>query len=71
MRDRNNPNRQDIILGGMILAGFVVIAVIAALSTLAPWHGERTADAPKTTVGSSTHASTPAAPAAPAAPSAN
>jgi hypothetical protein len=35
MRDRNNLNRQDTILGGMILAGFVVIAVIAALFTLA------------------------------------
>ena len=69
MRDRNNPNRQDTILGGMILAGFVVIAVIAALFTLASWHGERIADVAKTTVGSSTQASAPAEPAAPAAPS--
>jgi len=71
MRDRNNLNRQDTILGGMILAGFVVIAVIAALFMLAPWRRERTADVPKTTVGSSTHATSPAAPAAPAAPSTN
>ena len=71
MRDRNNLNRQDTILGGMILAGFVVIAVIAALFTLAPWRRERTADVPKTTVGSSTHVTNPAAPAAPAAPSTN
>ena len=47
MRDRKNPNRQDTILGGMILGGFVVIAVIAALFTLASWRGERTADVPK------------------------
>ena len=65
MRKRN---RQDTILGGMILGGFVVIAVIAALFTLASWRGEWTADVPKTTVGSSTHASTAAVPAAPAAP---
>jgi hypothetical protein len=71
MRDRNNLNRQDTILGGMILAGFVVIAVIAALFMLAPWRGERTTDVPKTTVGSSTHVTNPAAPAAPAAPSTN
>ena len=71
MRDRNNLNRQDTILGGMILAGFVVIAVIAALFMLAPWRRERTADVPNTTVGSSTHATSPAAPAAPAAPSTN
>lgn len=64
---RKSLNRQDTILGGMILGGFVVIAVIAALFTLASWRGERTADAPKTTVGSSNHASTPAAPAAPSA----
>jgi hypothetical protein len=64
MRDRKNPNRQDTMLGGLILGGFVVIAIIAALFTLASWHGERTADAPKTTVGSSAHAWTPASPAA-------
>jgi hypothetical protein len=67
MRERNNLNRQDTILGGMILGGFVVIAVIAALFTLVSWRGERTADVPKTTVGSSAHAWTPAAPAAPSA----
>ena len=67
MRGRNNPNRQDTILGGMILGGFVVIAVIAALFTLASWLNERTADVPKTTVGSSAHAWTAAAPASPSA----
>jgi hypothetical protein len=67
MRDRKNPNRQDTMLGGLILGGFVVIAIIAALFTLASWHGKRTADVPKTTVGSSAHAWTPAAPAAPSA----
>jgi hypothetical protein len=71
MRKRKDMNRQDTILGGMILGGFVVIAVIAALFTIASWLGERTADVSKTTVGSSNHASNPAAPAAPAAPSAN
>ena len=60
MRDRRNPNRQDTILGGTILGGFVVIAVIAALFTLASWRDERTADVPKT-VGSSAHASRSAA----------
>ena len=44
MHNRNNP---DTILGGMILGGFVVIAVIAALFTLASWRNEQTADAPK------------------------
>jgi hypothetical protein len=67
MRDRKNSNRQDIVLGGTILAGFLLIAVIAALFTLASWHDERTAGAPKMTVGPSTHASTPAAPVAPSA----
>lgn len=64
MHDRNNLNRQDTILGGMILAGLVVIAVVSALFSLVSWHGERTADAPKATVGASTHASSPASPAA-------
>jgi len=67
MRRTNNPNRQDTLLGGMILGGFVVIAVIAALFTLASWLNERTADVPKTTVGSSAHAWTAAAPASPSA----
>ena len=62
MHNRNNP---DTILGGMILGGFVVIAVLAALFTLASWRNERTADAPKTTVGSSSHASRPAVPLVP------
>jgi hypothetical protein len=71
MGEKRNLNRQDTILGGTILGGFVVIAVIAVLFTLASWRGEQTAEMPITTVGSSTHASTPALPAAPAAPSAN
>ena len=62
-----NPNRQDTLFGGVILGGFVVVAIIAALFTLAAWQGERTADVPKTTVGSSPHASSPPAPAAPSA----
>jgi len=70
MRDRSNLNRQDTVLGGMILAGFVMIAVIAALFTLAPWRGERTTDLPKMTVGSA-HATKPFAPTAPAAPFTN
>jgi hypothetical protein len=67
MRIFKNPNRQDILFGGLILGGFVVVAVIAGLFTLESWRGERTADVPKTTVGSSPHASTPLAPAAPSA----
>jgi hypothetical protein len=70
MRDRSNLNRQDTVLGGMILAGFVMIAAIAALFTLAPWRGERTSDVPKTTVGSA-HATKPVAPTAPAEPFTN
>ena len=69
MRDRSNLNRQDTVLGGMILAGFVMIAAIAAVFTLAPWRGERTTG-PKTTVGSA-HATKPVAPTAPAAPFTN
>jgi len=64
MRDRKNPNWQDTMLGGFILGGFVVIAVIAALFTVASWHGERITDVPTTTVYSSAHAWIPAAPAA-------
>jgi hypothetical protein len=67
MRDQKNANRQDTILGGLILGGFVVIAVIAILFALAAWRDDRTADMSKTTVGSSAHAWTPAAPAAPSA----
>jgi hypothetical protein len=63
---RKNPNRQDTLFGGLILGGFVVIALIAALFTIVSWQGERTADVPKT-VGSSPHASTPLAPPAPSA----
>jgi hypothetical protein len=71
MRKRKNLNRQDTILGGMILGGFVVIAVIAALFTIASWLGERAADGSKTMVGSSNPAPNSVAPAAPGAPSAN
>jgi hypothetical protein len=67
MRIRKNPNRQDTLFGGMILGGFVVIAIIATLFMLVSWRGERTADVPNSTVGSSTHASTAATPAAPSA----
>jgi len=69
MRHRNNPNWQDKLLGGMILAGFAVIAVIAVSFSLISSPAEPTAHAPNTTVGSSTHASRPAMP--PAAPSTN
>ena len=65
MLKRDNLKRQDTLLGGMILGGFVVIAVIAALFTLASWRVERSADLPETTVGSITHTSISAAPAAP------
>jgi hypothetical protein len=61
-----NPNRQDTLFGGVILGGFVVVAIIAALFMLNSWRGEQTAEVPKT-VGSSPHASSPPAPAAPSA----
>ena len=60
MREKN-PNRQDTILGGMILAGLALTAVVAVVFTLVSWSSERTADVSKTTVGSSTHASRAAA----------
>jgi len=63
---RKNTNRQDTLLGGLILGGFLVVAIIAALFMLVSWRGEKTAGMPNT-VGSSPHASTPLAP----APSAN
>ena len=59
-------NRQDTLFGGLILGGFVVVAIIAALFMLVSWRGEKTADVPKI-VRSSPHASTPLAPAAPSA----
>ena len=53
MPNNNNPNRQDTTLGGMILAGFVVIAVLAALFALIPpRRGDRSADVPKAALGS-------------------
>ena len=60
---KKNPNRQDTLFGGLILGGFVAVAIIAALFTLVSWRGEQTADVTKT-VGSSPHASTALAPAA-------
>jgi hypothetical protein len=61
---RKNPNRQDTLFGGLILGGFVVVAIIAALFMLVSWRGGQTADVPKTTVGSSSNTPTPAAPSA-------
>lgn len=59
---KNNPNRQDTLLGGLIVGGFVVVAVIAALYMLYSWRVEQTAAVPKT-ADSSPHSLT--------APSAN
>jgi hypothetical protein len=42
------PNWQDKFLGGMILAGFVLVAIIAGLFQLVTWSGD----------GSRGHAST-------------
>ena len=64
---KKNTNSQDTLFGGLILGGFVVVVIIAALFMLVSWRGGQTADVPKTTVGSSPHASTPLAPAAPSA----
>ena len=56
---RNNPNWQDKLLGGAILTGFVIIAVVSALFTLANWNVETVDSGPaKTTVSSSTHTAT-------------
>ena len=44
---KKNPNRQDTLFGGLILGGFVVVAIIAALFMLVSWRGEKTADVPK------------------------
>jgi hypothetical protein len=59
-RNKNNPNWQDKLLGGAILTGFVVTAVVAVLLTLMTWSDDqRKAASPETTVDSSTHASRP------------
>jgi hypothetical protein len=53
----DNSNWQDKLLGGTILTGFVIIAVVSALFTLANWNIETAADSgsSQTTVSSSTH----------------
>jgi hypothetical protein len=61
---KKNPHHQDTLFGGLILGGFVVVAIIAALFMLVSWRGGQTADVPKTTVGSSSNTPTPAAPSA-------
>jgi hypothetical protein len=59
-RNKNNPNWQDKLLGGTILTGFVVIAVVAVLFTLVKRTNDpRTAVSPETTVGSFSHATNP------------
>jgi hypothetical protein len=59
-RNKNNPNWQDKLLGGTILLGFVVTAVIALLLTVVTWNNDqREAASPQTTVGSSTQAFRP------------
>jgi high-affinity Fe2+/Pb2+ permease len=40
MQGNGNPNWQDKFLGGMILAGFVVVAIVAGLFSLATWSGD-------------------------------
>jgi hypothetical protein len=61
----NNPNWQDKLLGGAILTGFVVIALIAAVVTLVTWNDERTADraSSQIIVGSFFHSPTQTQPA--------
>ena len=61
MRDRKNPNWQDTIFGGTILAGFALVAVVAVVFMLVSWGGDRTAGLSEANVGSSI-ASRPAAP---------
>ena len=59
--NKSNPNWQDKLLGGTILAVLVMVAVTAALFVLITWNDERTAEraSSKITVGSSTHAFRP------------
>lgn len=63
---KKNPNRQDTLFGGLILSGFVVVAVNAAFFILFSWRVEQAEDAPKT-VGLSPHSSTALSPTAPSA----
>jgi hypothetical protein len=56
----NNPNWQDKLAGGAILAGFIIVAVVGILFILVTWNSApRTASSPGTMVGSSTHTSRP------------
>ena len=61
MTNNNNPNWQDTIFGGTILAGFALVAVVAVVFMLVSWGGDRTAGLSKANVVSSI-ASRPAAP---------
>jgi hypothetical protein len=67
--NKSNPNWQDKLLGGAVLTGLVMIAVIAALFALITRDDERTGErgSSKITVGSSTHAFSPT----PSTPSTN
>ena len=40
MRGNENPSWLDKLFGGILLGGFVLIAVIAALFSLATWRGD-------------------------------
>ena len=58
MKRHENRNWQDELLGGAILTGFVVVAVIAVLFNLVTWTSDRDTGS-STTMGSSIHASRP------------
>jgi hypothetical protein len=69
MRDdpRSDLNRPDRGWSGSTMAAIIaILAVLGILFIWAPWSGPRVANAPGTTVGSSTRPIPPAPPAAPA-----
>jgi hypothetical protein len=55
--NRTNPNWQDKLLGGAILTGLILVAVIAVLFTAMIWIADRHAASSAFAVGLSAHAS--------------
>jgi hypothetical protein len=56
MHGNGNPNWQDKLLGGTILAGFVVVAIVTGLFSLATWSGDGLRDHAFTQPGQSNSA---------------
>jgi hypothetical protein len=55
--NQTNPNWQDKLLGGAILTGLIMVAVIAVLFTAMTWIADRHAASSAFVVGLSHHAS--------------